>query len=76
MLSRRSLIPTLLASAATMDGWLGATPGFAQSGRAAMAPEFAGIAGWLNADERLTMAELRGRVVLVDFWTAGAPFHT
>ncbi|HEU0129406.1 MAG TPA: redoxin domain-containing protein [Mycobacteriales bacterium] len=35
---------------------------------AAPAPELAGIAGWLNSPP-LTMAGLRGRVVLVDFWT-------
>ena len=32
------------------------------------APEFKGIAGWLNS-QPLTMASLRGKVVLVDFWT-------
>lgn len=32
------------------------------------APEFAGIERWLNSPP-LTMAQLRGRVVLVDFWT-------
>jgi thiol-disulfide isomerase/thioredoxin len=32
------------------------------------APEFAGVAEWLNTTP-LTMAALRGRVVLVDFWT-------
>jgi cytochrome c biogenesis protein CcdA/thiol-disulfide isomerase/thioredoxin len=32
------------------------------------APEFAGIDHWLNSDP-LTMAGLRGKVVLVDFWT-------
>jgi thiol-disulfide isomerase/thioredoxin len=31
-------------------------------------PSFAGATGWLNA-EPLTPEELRGRVVLVDFWT-------
>lgn len=31
------------------------------------APEFAGIAGWLNS-EPLTLRKLRGRVVLIDFW--------
>lgn len=32
------------------------------------APEFTGIEEWLNSDP-LTMAGLRGKVVLVDFWT-------
>lgn len=34
----------------------------------ATAPEFAGIKQWLNS-EPLTMRQLRGKVVLVDFWT-------
>jgi cytochrome c biogenesis protein CcdA/thiol-disulfide isomerase/thioredoxin len=32
------------------------------------APDFAGIAGWLNS-KPLTLASLRGKVVLIDFWT-------
>ena len=32
------------------------------------APEFQGLAGWLNSDPR-TMTSLRGQVVLIDFWT-------
>jgi thiol-disulfide isomerase/thioredoxin len=32
------------------------------------APEFAGISEWINS-KPLTMRELRGKVVLVDFWT-------
>jgi len=35
------------------------------------APEFAGIVGWLNTpgNRPITLASLRGKVVLVDFWT-------
>ena len=34
----------------------------------AEAPEFKGIVNWINS-EPLTMEQLRGRVVLIDFWT-------
>jgi cytochrome c biogenesis protein CcdA/thiol-disulfide isomerase/thioredoxin len=39
--------------------------------RDAGAPEVEGIEGWINTpdSEPLTLASLRGRVVLVDFWT-------
>ncbi len=33
------------------------------------APEFTGITKWLNTDHSLTLEELRGKVVLIDFWT-------
>jgi cytochrome c biogenesis protein CcdA/thiol-disulfide isomerase/thioredoxin len=33
------------------------------------APEFTGITKWLNTDKPLTLKELKGKVVLVDFWT-------
>lgn len=33
----------------------------------AIPPEFAATA-WLNTEERLTLADLKGRLVLVDFW--------
>ncbi|MDP9294345.1 MAG: cytochrome c biogenesis protein/redoxin, partial [Actinomycetota bacterium] len=33
-----------------------------------LAPDFAGIAGWVNSPP-LTIKELRGKVVLIDFWT-------
>jgi len=32
------------------------------------APELVGIQGWINSDP-LTLAQLRGKVVLIDFWT-------
>jgi cytochrome c biogenesis protein CcdA/thiol-disulfide isomerase/thioredoxin len=40
----------------------------AQLGDYGPAPDFTGIDHWLNSDS-LTMAQLRGKVVLVDFWT-------
>ncbi len=34
------------------------------------APEFTGITKWINTDNKqLTMNDLRGKVVLIDFWT-------
>ena len=35
------------------------------------APELAGHSGWLNTDKPLTLAALRGKIVLLDFWTYG-----
>src|SRR5258708_39070176 len=35
------------------------------------APEIKGGRGWLNTDEPLSIAGLRGKVVLLDFWTYG-----
>ncbi|MEU1307510.1 hypothetical protein ABZ419_01200 [Streptomyces cinnamoneus] len=33
------------------------------------APELIGKGGWLNAgDHDLTLADLRGRIVILDFW--------
>jgi thiol-disulfide isomerase/thioredoxin len=44
------------------------TPSFA--GRVA-APEFPEGLDWLNVDRPLTLADLRGKIVLLDFWTYG-----
>ncbi|OGK29908.1 hypothetical protein A3G67_00395 [Candidatus Roizmanbacteria bacterium RIFCSPLOWO2_12_FULL_40_12] len=33
------------------------------------APDFVGIAQWLNTDKPVSMKDLKGKVVLVDFWT-------
>ena len=35
------------------------------------APELEGGRGWLNTDKPLSIAALRGKVVLLDFWTYG-----
>ncbi len=39
-------------------------------GKTAPAPEFRGITQWINS-EPLTLAKLRGKVVIVHFWTHG-----
>jgi thiol-disulfide isomerase/thioredoxin len=41
-----------------------------QTHRAPMAPDLTGISDWINS-EPLTLADLRGKVVLVHFWTFG-----
>ena len=35
------------------------------------APEITGGRGWLNTDKPLTLSALKGKVVLLDFWTYG-----
>ena len=52
-----------------VDGGSGSSAGpGAASSPGTPAPELAGIDHWLNS-EPLTLASLRGKVVLVDFWT-------
>jgi thiol-disulfide isomerase/thioredoxin len=64
MQSRRSLFH-LLAGGALAAGLLPAAAALAQQ----KAPEFVGIDGWINTATPLSIAGLRGKVVLVDFWT-------
>lgn len=64
MLSRRSLVHQALASAALAGGF---AAGPAMGERAV--PDFVGLDGWLNAPGALTLAGLRGKVVLVEFGT-------
>ncbi len=35
------------------------------------APEFRGLSNWINSDPIRSMNDLKGKVVLVDFWTFG-----
>ena len=61
-----SLLPAIGVTVAAL-GALGSAlhPALADEGRM---PELGGALGWLNSDP-LTSKSLRGRVVLVDFWT-------
>ena len=35
------------------------------------APEFPSGLEWVNTDRPVTLRELRGKLVLLDFWTSG-----
>ena len=54
-----------LFAAGLLAGAAGLVPALAQS----PAPDFVGIDGWINTPAPLSVAGLRGKVVLVDFWT-------
>jgi thiol-disulfide isomerase/thioredoxin len=60
-------IATLVASPAASAA-LSPAASLVDNGNRTAAPEFTGIDKWLNSDP-LTMQQLRGKVVLVDFWT-------
>src|SRR6266480_3763199 len=42
-----------------------------QDGDRIHAPELSGGRGWLNTDKPLSLSALKGKVVLLDFWTYG-----
>jgi thiol-disulfide isomerase/thioredoxin len=63
--TRRGLLLALAGAALPAQA---APPSSAPLPDLGAAPEFAGIERWFNAGP-LTMAGLRGRVVMVDFWT-------
>jgi thiol-disulfide isomerase/thioredoxin len=63
--SSAAAITSLDASSAPMNN---ASPSAKQANGSHAAPEFTGIDKWLNSDP-LTVQQLRGKVVLVDFWT-------
>lgn len=35
------------------------------------APDFDGAVAWINSDKPLKIADLKGKIVLLDFWTFG-----
>jgi thiol-disulfide isomerase/thioredoxin len=63
-----SAVPPPAGGAASGKG--GATLAVRQEGRV-RAPELTGGRGWLNTDAPLSLEGLRGKVVLLDFWTYG-----
>ena len=67
---RRALAALTLALAAPLFPAAGGPGSASRPARFGAVPEFAGIETWLYS-EPLSMAALRGQVVLVDFWTYG-----
>lgn len=59
---------TLLMAAGLFGALSHSAPSVAASVPAYAAPEFVGLNNWLNS-QPLSLAQLRGKPVLVDFWT-------
>lgn len=69
-LRRRALVALALALTAPLSRTAEGSGPAPRVPKYGTAPEFGGIETWLNS-EPLSMAALRGRVVMVDFWTYG-----
>jgi thiol-disulfide isomerase/thioredoxin len=65
-----SLAGALAARPVNFKGQEGSDMSGRQQGRV-RAPELAGGRSWLNTDQPLQLAALKGKVVLLDFWTYG-----
>jgi thiol-disulfide isomerase/thioredoxin len=70
LLSALSLCLLLMASASAQDEKGSDVTREREPGRV-RAPELEGGRGWLNTDAPLSLEGLRGKVVLLDFWTYG-----
>jgi DNA-binding beta-propeller fold protein YncE len=60
----------LIFAIAFFGGDLMAMRDFRQQGKV-RAPELSGGTGWLNTEKPLSLAALKGKIVLLDFWTYG-----
>ena len=52
-----------------VENQLNILKGNSQSDSKGEAPDFIGITKWLNTDKSIHISDLKGKVVLVDFWT-------
>ena len=68
MTARRQFLATAAAATAAAFAMPDASAFFSLGRTPTTAPEFAGIDNWLNSAP-LRMADLQGKVVLIDFWT-------
>jgi thiol-disulfide isomerase/thioredoxin len=66
--TRRSVLVAAMAMGAAASAWPVGRANALPLGDRGPAPEFAGVSAWLGSPP-LTMAGLRGQVVLIDFWT-------
>jgi DNA-binding beta-propeller fold protein YncE len=69
-LSCLSLLISLFSLTPTTPRAKGSQKVMRQEGRV-RAPELTGGRGWLNTDKPLSLAALKGKIVLLDFWTYG-----
>ena len=64
-----ALASTILLESSPVGNRVGISAAQSQSRR--RAPELTGGRGWLNTDKPLSLAGLKGKIVLLDFWTYG-----
>jgi thiol-disulfide isomerase/thioredoxin len=70
MLARLGFVLLVCAALAGAAWWaLSPRPAEANAFRPEKAPEFDGGTGWLNTAGPITMKDLRGKIVVLDFWT-------
>src|SRR5437763_4506427 len=71
--ARRLVTLAVLAVGLPVLVYLGFTlvtrPSLAQPGQLRKAPELDGGVAWLNTDKPIKLADLKGKLVLLDFWT-------